>query len=507
VTLAGGFVLFNKTGFITGRRALKLDRVFSIMESYMSRSDEYEEQLAHVLEQQRNHLETNRIPKMKELFRIYHTSLQSITGILIRKGLLQEDPYKGEHRISEITVPDNTNFLDSEKDEQMTIRLSQFDSQLDFLNNFQEFTLDSLNLRQIKTLSELTKYIKWNQLTETSTHMLTRSLAQSIGKLNSGADPLSGNIVSNAHKEILTAAGEILSVLKDITAYKKELYKYELRRDVLSGIKIPAGTYPAREADLLKAIKKRFTQTHPGKPFLQDLVKEVLAEDNTAEGNAARQEILESLSIKEEKKKTGPTRNQHREMLIEAARIMATAGRPMSTILQKLQENKEILDTRSLTLTQKILAWMENISGKEQKPELITLEYLDETTSARQTEKLDFNVFCEQTARRNRTLGGIQNKMGSTWKKIQEANEEQLFEFLRKTLEDLYLTHRRMASIDTYFQAEAPREDRKKLRGIQTELASMKDIIVRANKKRHDYVARKEEMEQLRKLGVTTEDT
>jgi hypothetical protein len=40
------------------------------------------------------------------------------------------------------------------------------------------------------------------------------------------------------------------------------------------------------------------------------------------------------------------------------------------------------------------------------------------------------------------------------------------------------------------------------IRGIKLEITAIKNSVVKANQKRHEYVSQKEEIEQLKKLGV-----
>jgi hypothetical protein len=63
--------------------------------------------------------------------------------------------------------------------------------------------------------------------------------------------------------------------------------------------------------------------------------------------------------------------------------------------------------------------------------------------------------------------------------------------------------HKILTALDEYFKSEAPQEDRDKVKGIKPELSTMKNAIIRANAKRHEYSAQKEEEEQLKRLGVS----
>ena len=72
----------------------------------------------------------------------------------------------------------------------------------------------------------------------------------------------------------------------------------------------------------------------------------------------------------------------------------------------------------------------------------------------------------------------------------------------QKNLEELHIIHRRLSGLDAFFKTEMPRDLRKQVRGIKNDLAALKNTLHNANQKRHDYVSKKEELEQLKRLGV-----
>ncbi|MFW6231976.1 MAG: hypothetical protein ACOC37_02865 [Spirochaetota bacterium] len=63
--------------------------------------------VAQAIEDRRSAIESDELPRLKELFRVFHTSFQGLHQLLIRKGLVQQDPYKDEQKISDITPPDD----------------------------------------------------------------------------------------------------------------------------------------------------------------------------------------------------------------------------------------------------------------------------------------------------------------------------------------------------------------------------------------------------------------
>jgi hypothetical protein len=50
-----------------------------------------------------------------------------------------------------------------------------------------------------------------------------------------------------------------------------------------------------------------------------------------------------------------------------------------------------------------------------------------------------------------------------------------------------------------------PRSQRNQVKSVRLETSALKNAVVKSNQKRHEYVARKEESEQLKRLGVSSE--
>jgi hypothetical protein len=88
------------------------------------------------------------------------------------------------------------------------------------------------------------------------------------------------------------------------------------------------------------------------------------------------------------------------------------------------------------------------------------------------------------------------------YKKIEMAGEDRVLEFLGRQIAELQLIHRRMNGLHTYFQSEVPRGERYRIKEIKLQLTAIKNAIIKANQRKHDYVARKEEEEQMKRLGI-----
>ena len=83
--------------------------------------------------------------------------------------------------------------------------------------------------------------------------------------------------------------------------------------------------------------------------------------------------------------------------------------------------------------------------------------------------------------------------------------EEQLIGFLDRNIREVQSIHKILTALDEFFKAEVDKDDRDRIKGVKPELATIKNAILRANSKRHEFSAQKEEEEQFRRLGVKPE--
>jgi len=466
----------------------------------------FPEALEQALDARAERLEEKDIPQLKEDFRLFHSTYSGLFNVLQRKGLVQEDPYKNDHKISEIRAPDDETFLESERDQAMSVRLSEFDSMLDFLNNYVQFRLETLDLKQIRNLVKLTTYIKWDKLSVSSKSPTTRALAEHVSKLRGDADPLSTSLVKDSVEQMARESKAIMKGLKLLSDYHKERFKLVLRQDVYPEIQAGAEQAASGGDELIKKMKRVYAQKHSGTPFFPDLARDALQEDFGPDGESQRAEVLNRLKPQEEQKRQAPQKDPFKPMLLDAIRVLAGAGKSLQSANQKISDNIHVLDTRKLPLGERIRRFFERVASREQlQSHVFELEYFDEATSASQTENLSVDELADQLSKKSRAYSGILNKMSQTSRKLQDADEEQLFDFLNRQVEELNLILRRLQSLETAMRAEFPREQRNQLRSTETEAESLKDIVSRAGKKRREYVARREEHEQMKKLGIEQE--
>jgi hypothetical protein len=378
------------------------------------------------------------------------------------------------------------------------------ETQIDFLVNYYQFSVDFLNLERIKPVIGITTYIRWDGISESSTSLNTRVLTEMILKVRSGPDSISTGIINDSINQLEKTYKEILAILKQLADYHRENYKAELRRNILSKLNLNGKAVMSRQDEAVKAIKKKFAERMGDLPFYGDLVKEIFEEEFSPQAERLREELIARISVKEDNREKEREEISFKAILIESLRILASACSGLEDSMRKTSDNCLILESRKLSFGEKLKRWfVQMVQGKKDQ-RIYEIEYTDPANGLNKTETLNFTEFSEAVNRRVKILASITNRMSPTFKRLEASSEESVYTFLNQNIEDIQLILRRLPALETFFKSEVPREERARLRTVKGDVNVIKAILVKTNQKRHEYVARKEELEQLKKLGIDT---
>ena len=462
----------------------------------MAENNDYQKVLADALRSRADWLEKSELPKLKDELRAYHTGFASLYNLYLKKGLIHEDPYKHEAKIGELEVPSSTGFSEADKLDQLTQRLANYDNQLDFLVNFYQFSAEFLTIDRIKRIVGLVKYIDWVHLSPDSQSPITRAVAEMTNQIKSGSDPLTMSVITESLSHLNRSFNPIMGYLKLLTEYQRETYKLDMRE-------ITAGMSQSDFANLPQ-LKKKFVQAKPGYPFYAELVEEISKEDFSDEGPELREAVLKKLQVAEAKPKAAKAPVSFKNILLEGIQGLGGTAATFAEILQKMDENQIILQNKKQTFFEKFKRLMQQVFNKEPDPIIYELEYIDPIKGLLVHEKVNFNSFRSDLERKVRTLTPMASR-GAAASKLESINEDQLVGFLERNIREVQSLHKTLGALDEFFKTAVDRADREKIRGIKPELGTIKNAIVRANSKRHEYTAQKEEEEQLKRLGVNPE--
>jgi uncharacterized protein (UPF0335 family) len=469
----------------------------------MDANQNYTDQLEQALLEKIERMDSHELKQLRDDYKLFQSAFQGIYNVLLRKGLIHEDPYKYDLKISEVQTPPEGSFAESEKLDQMCIRLSQFESYLDFLNNYYQFSVDFLTLGRIKKLVGLTKYFAFTAFTENSAHLNTRYFAEIVSQIRKGSDPLSTGIINEGLLQLDKASRKIFQALKDLGNIHRERYKLELRRLASDGLKFERDFVITHQDDVIRKIRQKFTEAAGDKPFYQELVIEILKEDYSSEAQSLRDEALGKLQIAASKSSGKVTEQNYKTPILEGIRTIIGVGFQLDDAIQKLNENQSILDSQDKSFITKIRRLLREMMGRSPEDIIHEVDYMDPATSVRKNEAINYRNFASDVAKKAQTLIAMTSRGSAAYNRLEGASEDQTYKFLEKSIEDLQSYHRKLTALDEFFRASITDPEMKnKVRTIKTELGSIKNTIIKANQKRYEYIAIKDEQEQMKRLGI-----
>jgi hypothetical protein len=463
----------------------------------MADEKDYRKTLSEALEARAAWLDKSELPKLKERLRSFQTGFTSLYNLFLKKGLVAEDPYKQEVKVGELEVPETGPFNEAKGHDQLSLRLSNYDTQMDFLVNFYQFSADYLTIDRLKRIANLVKFIDWIRLTPDSQSPNTKAVAEKTAQLKQGTDALTMSIISESLSNLTKGYNPIMGQLKLLNDYRREIYKLKVRDSVTSQMS-------PSEAAQLPLIKKKFVQANPGQPFFPELVDEVIKEDNSPDGPALREKVLASLKVAESKPKAAKPQDNFKIILLDAIMVIGSTSQAFTDISNKMAENQALLEGKKKSLWERVKTAMQQMLNKEPEPVFYDLEYIDPIKGTPVKEKINLVAFHSDLDRKIKILTAM-NSRGPGMAKLEAMQDEQIISFLEKNIRDLQNIHKTLSALDDFFKAEVDRADRDKVKGIKPELSTIKNAIVKANSKRHEYGFHKEEEEQFKRLGVSSE--
>jgi hypothetical protein len=467
----------------------------------MAENQGYAQLHAQALAARQSWLEKTELPRLKEEFRVFSSSFVHIYQILLKKGFLQEDPYKQETKVGELTPLPAEPFTEAKKLDELSLRLSNYDNQLDFLVNFYQFSSEFLTLDRIKRILALVKYIDWAHFSNASPGPNTKALAELMGSIKTGGmDQISMSIISESTVNLGKATNNVLTILKTLADYQREYIKGQIREKISGTLEFGADAGLSKKSEILAQIKKKYPSVMGGIPFYPEIVEDLIAEDYTPQGKALRENILKNLPPPDIKPKVQKKRVSFKEFLIDGFHILGSAGPAITDILGKIEENNSTLQSIKTGFWDKMRQLVQQMMNKPPDPVLYKLQYIDPVRGTSAGENVDYYKLKTDLEKRIRILGGFSVRGGAS--RLDSMSEEQLLPLLDRGIADVQNVLRTLTALDDYFKTSSPAEIRDKIKGIKPELAAIKNAIVNANQKRYEYSAQKEEEEQFKRLGI-----
>jgi hypothetical protein len=462
----------------------------------MAGNSEWYEAFTEALNQRADWLTSKEIPRLKEQLRIFYNAYSTLYNLLLSQGVITEDPYKNESKVSDIQSPETGPFTEANRLTQFSLRLANYDNELDYVVNFYTFSLETLGQDKIKILLSVLKFIDWLHPTPESSSHNTQAMAAIItDERRNPSDPVTARTFTESLKKLEAATKEITGLLKEFSDYNREAYKGEIRDALSSGM-------TAQEATSAN-LKKLIPQALPGLAFYAELVEELIKEDFSSDAPVLQKKMLQKLAVAgiEKKDESEKKPDSFKPLLIEALNAIGGAGATLGELIEKLDANHEIYQNKKKSFGEKIKELLAKMMNKEPDEVIYTCESIDPNKGGPMKEKIEYNQFRDNLEKKSKILLAIAPK-GSASAKLEAMQEAQLIELLDRNLRDLQTYHRQLGALDDFFKAEVDADDRAKVKGIKPELSTIKNAMAKAGNKKHDFLAVQEEAAQFQKLGV-----
>jgi hypothetical protein len=462
----------------------------------------YSAALEEALNARREWLVGTEIPLLKDELRTYYSYFKKIYEILLKRGALIEDPYKQEIKDGELKIPPVESFPESRMIDELSLRLSLYDSQLDYLVNFYPMNLEDLTQDTVKLLTGLVNFIDWPNLASSNSKPNTRALAEIITSVKGSLDQISLSLLGDFQTDIGRITAKILSQLNNITEYQKELLKNEIRRKITMELvpEQPPGESLSdkKRAEYFAEIRGLYRTVIQDAPFYPAMIEEILKEDYTVVGGELKKQILKDLTVPETKPKT-PKAADHKQVIIDGFRALSGVSASLEEIITKFDENNHIMENAKDNVWERIKRLFRHIFKVSADSVVYNLVIFDPIQGTSVKETVNYAEYRAELDRRVHAIAALGRERRS---ELEKMGEDQLLLFLDKSIKEVQGMHRKLASFDDFFKSNSSRNVRERIRGIKPELSAIKNAVLTAGQRRYEFIMLKDQAERLKRMGI-----
>ncbi len=472
----------------------------------MAGIQEFSQQLFAALEAKTQWYDNEQLPAVLEQYRLIHTCVTNLYKLLVQKSKIIEDPYKHEKKISEVVAPENSTFAENERSVVLGTRFSDYESMLDFICSYFNFSVSYMNLNRIKSLVELNNSFIWTNLSLNSASPNTRGLAELILQLRQETDPMTVSTINDEINKNAQAFDKINAVLKDLTDFQHEIYKGLIRKNIFEHPSFDAKTAFSSAQNEIQQIKKIYASVLPKTPFYSVLIEEIISEDQSTHKDDVQAALLAKLKVAQTNSERKTSKIDSKQMLMDAIFALSSVGPQISLALAKVKENHDFFENLNNTGFEKLLRVLRkafNIAD----PEVIYQVYLtDPVTKTEHKEQIQYIMFVKKLMQLERYLSSLSVKTNPLYKKLESSATNNIIDFLNNNITECQKILLQLTALDDFFKTSAPPNSSLKVKGMKMELTTLKNALVKVKQKRAEYTSYVEEENQMKKLGITNEE-
>ena len=467
----------------------------------MDPTTDFQNTLEQLIALKRGEFDKTLLPKMQQNYTALNSVVKIFRSNLLKKGLVYDDPYKYDSRMTEIKVPSAETFADSERATVVGSRLAQYQTMLDFLANSYQFRYSYLTPHRVSAMIALNKTFQWASIADNTTHSNTRALGEICKSLQSVSDSLTGGLLRDSLGHISKLDKEINQTLKQLTRIHREEYKLQVRKNLPSDLKVTIEDLNS-PVKVLKTIKKAFASKDEKIPFYHELVLEVLKEDYGPNSEQLHQEILKQFNAVDRQDKKVSKQEDMRPVLLTGLRVIGSTGSHLEACLRKILYNQEVLNRSRATLFTKLASAFRKAFNIPEKKQEVSIMIKDTVTNVQKKETLCLEDFEHELVQKIKVLKNLALGGAAIQQKLAGMSNEQLSDLLTRSVATCNTYLKTLQGLDEYYKT-IDLILRSKMKGIKIELTTIHNAVIKANQCRAEYNTNTEEMEQMKQLGIT----
>jgi hypothetical protein len=337
----------------------------------------------------------------------------------------------------------------------------------------------------------------------TSANQINRALGEMLTSIKMGSNNLSVGVLNDSISFASKSLAKINSILKDLTEFKKEQYKIAVRKTVLDNPSFANERANLTPANGVQAIKKHFVSGMGKQPFYTELIEELVREESSADSPQLCSALLEKMRISCQKTENEKPGVNTKLLLLEAIQIFAALSPQLNIIAPKLEENHHLLKSEHSGIWDRFKTLLRKAFHLNEKPVEYKLKIRDAATQTVKNLTVNFNDFVESLARRSRLYASFGIPKSSSVQKIASMDEKTILDYVQRQLSECHSMQTTLGGLDEFFKASVTLLNRSKVKGIQIELTTVKNTLIKINQRKAEYLSVISEREQMKKLGVS----
>jgi len=235
-----------------------------------------------------------------------------------------------------------------------------------------------------------------------------------------------------------------------------------------------------------------------GTPFYNALITQLIQDEKTAP--KSWEELLKKISPSD--KKTVKTKGLDKNELLKILQELGKNSLLLNKILKKFDENTIVLNRKKRNIIEKI-AYMFSETFNKNKKIIYEIEVYNAEHTVKKNVTLNYIKFSEDL--KNNAHKIYLMSTPENLKKLSEESDEELMTKINSSLDVFKRSFRKLTALDIFFKENAPKHVKSDISGVKVELNGINLSLSNTQKKRNEYISQKEEIDQLKKLGIQIE--